>query len=163
MTAPSTSPDKKVLIARFPSRDGAEGAIGRLKSSGVRLGNVAHIEKNDAGEVKFSESQDWGIGKSAVIGAVAAIILPGIGLVLGAAAGALAAYLIDAGFPDELLKQTGTGLLQPGQSALVALVLGDDATHAQTVIEQGGGTVLATGVESDLAHALDSARGASPS
>ena len=163
MTAPSASSDKNILIARFPSHDGAEGAIGRLKSAGVRLGNVAHIEKNNAGEVKFSESQDWGVGKSAVVGAIAALILPGIGILLGAAAGGLAAYLIDVGFPDELLKQTGSGLLQPGQSALVALVQGDHASNAETTIRDGGGTVLANSAESDLAHALDSARGASPS
>jgi uncharacterized membrane protein len=158
MTSPTTASDRRILIARFDTRDGAEASVGRLKLAHVRLGNVAHIEKNDAGEVKFAESQDWGIGKSALIGAVAALILPGIGLFLGAAAGGLAAYFIDAGFPDALLNQAGTGMLQPGQSALVALVHGEDMVNAEAAIRDAHGTVLGHGDESDLARALDSAR-----
>lgn len=160
MTSPSAAvPEKKILIARFPGGDGAEAGVTRLKSAGVQLGNVATIEKNDAGEVKFSESQDWGMGKSAAVGAVAALILPGIGPVLGAAAGALAAYFIDAGFPDALLKQAGNGLLANNQSALVALVGADSMVAAERTVSEAGGTVLGTGIESDLARALDNAQG----
>jgi uncharacterized membrane protein len=155
MTSPDVAPEKKILIARFPTQEGAEAAVSRLKHAGVPLGNVAHIEKDGAGEVKFSESQDWGLGKSAAVGAVAALILPGIGVVLGAAAGALAAYFIDAGFPDALLKQAGTGLLTANQSALIALVQGDSIVLAERVIGEAGGTVLGSGTESDLARAMD--------
>ena len=163
MTSPADSvatpsSDNKILIARFPTSDGAEAAVARLKSAGVPLGNVAYITKDGAGEVNFHESQDWGIGKSAAIGAVAALILPGIGPILGAAAGALAAYFIDAGFPDSLLKQAGIGLLTNNQSALVALVAGSSMSTAETTVGDAGGTVLGTGIESDLARALDSAR-----
>ena len=162
MTSPTTAPDNKILIARFPSRDGADAAVARLKSAGVPLGNVAYIEKDDAGEVTFKESQDWGMGKSAAVGAVAALILPGIGPILGAAAGALAAYFIDAGFPDSLLKQAGSGLLSNNQSALIALVAAGSMSAADLTIGEAGGTVLGTGTESDLARALDSARTAGP-
>jgi len=163
MTSPASAPEKRVLIARFPSQTGAEAAVPSLKSAGVSLGNVAYIEKNDAGEVKFSESQDWGLGKSAAVGALAALILPGIGIFLGAAAGAAAAYFIDVGFPDALLKQTGSGLLTTNQSALVALVQGDHMSMAEATIIQGGGTVLGSGTESDLARALEGLRGTNPS
>ena len=162
MTSPATTPDNKILIARFPSRDGADASVASLKSAGVPLGNVAYIEKDEAGEVKFHESQDWGIGKSAAVGAVAALILPGIGPILGAAAGALAAYFIDAGFPDSLLKQAGSGLLSNNQSALIALVAAGSMSVAERTINEAGGTVLGTGTESDLARALDSARNAGP-
>lgn len=159
MTSPSAAvPDKKIVIARFPSRDGAEAAVPRLKSAGVPLGNVAYIVKNESGEVDFKETQDWGIGKSAAIGAVAALILPGIGLPLGAAAGALAAYFIDAGFPDALLKQAGNGLLANNQSALIALVGAESVQVAERSITEAGGSVLGSGTESDLARALDSVR-----
>ncbi|MGV3708292.1 MAG: DUF1269 domain-containing protein [Gemmatimonas sp.] len=159
MTSPSAAvPDKKIVIARFPSRDGAEGAVPRLKSAGVPLGNVAYIVKDDSGEVKFTESQDWGMGKSAAVGAVAALILPGIGPVLGAAAGALAAYFIDAGFPDSLLKQAGNGLLGNNQSALIALVGAESTGTAERALGEAGGTILGSGTESDLARALDSVR-----
>lgn len=163
MTSPAAAPDNKILIARFPSRDGAEAAVPRLKSAAVPMGNVAYIEKDESGDVKFSESQDWGIGKSAAVGAVAALILPGIGPILGAAAGALAAYFIDAGFPDALLKQTGAGLLSANQSALIALVRGDSMAVAERTIVESGGTVLGSGTESDLARALDGVRNGGPS
>jgi len=162
MTSPAAAPDNKILIARFPTRDGAESAVPRLKTAAVPLGNVAYIEKDESGEVKFSESQDWGMGKSAVVGAVAALILPGIGPILGAAAGALAAYFIDAGFPDALLKQAGNGLLSANQSVLIALVGADSMAVAERTIGEAGGTVLGSGTESDLARALDGARNAGP-
>ena len=155
MTSPAVAPEKKILIARFLTKDGAEAAVPRLKNAGVPMGNVAYIEKDSAGEVKFSESQDWGLGKSAAIGAVAALILPGIGVVLGAAAGALAAYFIDAGFPDALLKQAGNGLLANDQSALIALVQGDNMTIAERLVGEAGGTVLGTGTETELASAME--------
>lgn len=162
MTSPAAAPENKILIARFSTTDGAEGAVPRLKSAGVSLGNVAYIVKDAEGEVKFSESQDWGMGKSAAVGAVAALILPGIGPVLGAAAGALAAYFIDAGFPDALLQQTGSGLLSVNQSALVALVRADSMMVAEETIRSAGGTLLGSGMESDLARALDGIRNAGP-
>ncbi|MBC8087687.1 MAG: DUF1269 domain-containing protein [Phycisphaerae bacterium] len=162
MTTPVTASEKRVLIARFSTQNGAESAVSLLKSAGVALGNVAVIEKNESGEVKFTESKDWGLGKSAAVGAVAAMILPGIGLILGAAAGAAAAYFIDAGFPDNLLKEMGTGLLSADQSALVALVQGEHMTSAESTITQAGGSVLGSGTESDLARALEAVRGANP-
>lgn len=158
MTSPAVAPEKRILIARFSTEDGAAAAVSRLKHAGVQLGNVAHIEKNAGGEVKFSESQDWGLGKSAAVGAVAALILPGIGVVLGAAAGALAAYFIDAGFPDALLKQAGNGLLTANQSALIALVQADGMPVAERVIGEAGGTILGSGTETELARAMDTIR-----
>lgn len=158
MTSPASAPEKKIIIARFPTKDGAEAAVPRLKHAGVALGNVAHIEKDADGEVKFTESEDWGLGKSAAIAAVAALILPGIGVVMGAAAGALAAYFIDAGFPDALLKQAGSGLLAENQSALVALVQADGLSLAERVIGEAGGTVLGSGAETELAKVMDGIR-----
>lgn len=161
MTSPAVAPEKKIIIARFLTKDGAAAAVPRLKHAGVALGNVAHIEKDTDGEVKFTESEDWGLGKSAAIAAVAALILPGIGVVVGAAAGALAAYFIDAGFPDALLKQAGSGLLAENQSALVALVQADGLSLAERVIGEAGGTVLGSGAEADLAKVMDGIRNGS--
>jgi uncharacterized membrane protein len=158
MTAPSTGPDRRIIFARFGSTEAAQQALGALKNGGVRLGNAAYITQNAAGEVSFNETQDWGLGKSAAIGAVAAALLPGIGIFMGAAAGAVAAHFIDLGFPDPLLKQVGSAMLAPGQSALVALVQADDTTHAEQVVTSAGGQILASGTESDLATVLDRVR-----
>jgi len=76
---------------------------------------------------------------------------------MGALAGGLAAYFIDAGFPDDLLRQLGSGL-EIGTSMLVALVREEDLLHAEQVIVTSGGTVLGSGFEPDLGAALERMR-----
>ena len=144
---------RKIVIASFATPGGADAALHLLKAAPVSLGNVAIVTRDPSGKVNFTETQDWGIGKSAVVGAIAGFLLPGVGTITMAAGGALAAYFIDLGFPDPLLKQMGEGLDQ-NSSMLIALV--DDAglTRASEAIAQGGGTVLGTSHETDLAAAM---------
>jgi uncharacterized membrane protein len=160
MTVPTPSSphaSRKIIIARFGTAKGAEHGLDQLKSAGARLGNAAIIGREGDGKVTFNETQDWGIGKSAAVGALAALVLPGIGPVMGALAGGLAAYLVDAGFPDSLLRQLGSGL-EIGTSMLVALVREEDLTHAEQLIVAAGGTVLGSGFEPDLAAAIERMR-----
>ncbi|MEO6447404.1 MAG: DUF1269 domain-containing protein [Gemmatimonadaceae bacterium] len=158
MTVPSGTPGnptltRKIIVASFVQQGGAKLALDQLKNAGVRLGNAAVIEHEISGKVSFHESKDWGLGKSAAVGALAAIILPGIGAVMGALAGGMAAYFIDAGFPDPLLRQMGGGL-EPGSSMLVALVSEGDLGHAESTLVAAGGTVLGSGFEPDLEAAM---------
>ena len=155
MTAPSTPPPstKRIIVASFSTTDGAKGGLERLKGAGTRLGNAALIQRMVDGRVEFSETKDWGIGKSAAVGALAALLLPGIGLFAGAIAGGLAAHFVDAGFPDALLKQMGSGIAV-GTSLLVALVEEADIAHAERVLTESGATVLGSGLEADLAKAM---------
>lgn len=155
---PATPPtSRKIIIVRFGTPMGAKLGLDQLKNAGARLGNGAVIEREPDGAVSFKETQDWGIGKSAVVGAVAALILPGIGPLMGALAGGLAAHLIDAGFPDDLLRQLGSGL-EVGTSMLVALVQEGDIAHAEQTVVAAGGTVLGSGFEPDLAAAMQRMR-----
>lgn len=156
MTSPGR-PQKTIIVASFPTTDSAKGGLDRLKSAGVRLGNAAVVKRKADGQVEFTETQDWGIGKSAAVGALAALLLPGIGPIAGALVGGVAAHFIDAGFPDALLKQMGTGL-EMGTSMLVALVEDADTGHAERVLSEGGATVLGSGLEADLSSALDKMR-----
>jgi len=156
MTTPGR-PQKKIIVASFQTTESAKGALDRLKSAGVRLGNAAVVKRKVDGQVEFNETQDWGIGKSAAVGALAALVLPGIGPIAGALVGGVAAHFIDAGFPDALLKQMGSGL-EMGTSMLVALVEDADTGHAERVLTEGGATVLGSGLEADLAAALDKMR-----
>lgn len=144
---------RHILIASFNTPGGAERGVALLKSAAIGLGNVAVITRDGSGEVKFTESQDWGVGKSALVGAVAGLILPGVGTITLAAGGALAAYFLDLGFPDPLLKQMGEGLTT-NSSMLVALVDAASRTRAGEVLSQGGGVVVASTEENDLARAL---------
>lgn len=144
---------RKIVIASFDTPGGADAALHLLKTAQVSLGNVAIVKRDPNGKVEFNESQDWGIGKSALVGAIAGLLLPGVGTITMAAGGALAAYFIDLGFPDPLLKQMGEGLDQ-NSSMIVALVDEAGLTRANDVIAQGGGTVLGTSHETDLAAAM---------
>jgi len=149
----ANGPTRKITIASFATSEGARSMLDKLKGGGVRLGNVAVIKRGADGGVDFQETQDWGLGKSAAVGAVAAMLLPGIGIFLGAAVGAAAAHFVDAGFPDALLKQMGSGI-PIGTSLIVALVDDSDLAHAERLIDEAGGTVLGSGLEADLQSAL---------
>jgi uncharacterized membrane protein len=144
---------RKIVIASFDNPGGADAALHLLKAAPVSLGNVAIVKRDQNGKVEFNETQDWGVGKSALVGAIAGFLLPGVGTITLAAGGALAAYFIDLGFPDPLLKQMGEGLDQ-NSSMLVALVDETGLSRASEVIVQAGGVVLGTSHETDLAAAM---------
>lgn len=144
---------RRIVIASFTTPSGAESSLDRLKGASIGLGNTAVVTRDDSGEVTFTESQDWGMGKSALVGAIAGLLLPGVGTITLAAGGALAAYFIDRGFPDAQLKQMGEGLA-PDSSMLVLLVADVDVDRATGVISQGGGTVIGTSTETDLTAAI---------
>jgi len=149
----SDTQTRKILISSYIGLAGASDALRRLKEASVGLGNTAIVTRDVDGKVDFTESQDWGIGKSALVGAIAGLLLPGVGTLTLAAGGALAAYFIDLGFPDALLKQMGEGLTV-GTSMLIMLVDESSASTAAEVIAQAGGTVLGTSGETDLAAAM---------
>ncbi len=144
---------RKIVIASFDTPGGAEAALHLLKAAPVSLGNVALVGRNAEGKVEFTETQDWGIGKSALVGAIAGLLLPGVGTITMAAGGALAAYFIDLGFPDPLLKQMGEGL-DSNSSMIVALIDDTGLVRAGEVITQAGGMMLGTSHETDLAAAM---------
>ncbi len=146
---------RKIVIASFESPTGAASALELLKAAPVDLGNVAIVRRDHDGKVDFTETQDWGIGKSALVGAIAGLLLPGVGTITLAAGGALAAYFIDLGFPDPLLKRMGEGLTA-NSSMLVALVNEMGLARATEVIEQAHGKVMGTSSETDLAAAMAS-------
>jgi uncharacterized membrane protein len=151
---------RHILIASFNSPSGAESGVEALKAAAIGLGNVAVVTRSDSGEVKFTESQDWGIGKSALVGAIAGLILPGVGTLTLAAGGAIAAYFLDLGFPDALLKQMGEGLTA-NSSMLIAAVDSANSGRASEVVAARGGVVLGSSSETNLAAAVASISSAS--
>lgn len=145
--------NRRILIGSFSTPKGAERALDSLKSASVGLGNTAIVTRNSDGKVDFTESADWGIGKSALVGAIAGFLLPGVGTITLAAGGALAAYFIDLGFSDTLLKQMGEGLTADS-SMLIALVEDSSTSRATDTIAQSEGIVLGSTQETDLAAAM---------
>jgi uncharacterized membrane protein len=151
----SESNTRHILIASFNTPDGAKRGVDTLKGAAIGLGNVAVITRDASGAVDFTESQDWGVGKSALVGAIAGLILPGVGTITLAAGGALAAYFLDLGFPDALLKEMGEGLTT-NSSMLVALVDAASSVRAGELLAQGGGVIMGSVQESNLSDAIAS-------
>ncbi len=149
----STEGNRKILIANFDYVGGASRALELMKAASIGLGNTAVVTRDAEGKVDFTESADWGIGKSALVGAIAGLLLPGVGTITLAAGGALAAYFIDLGFPDALLTQMGEGL-KSDSSMLVALVEDASVARATAEIVEVSGTVMGSTGETDLAAAL---------
>ena len=150
-----------ILVAAFTDEDGAAGALNRLKASDIKRGNAAVISRGDGGKLHIKETHDWGMGRAALVGAVAAIFIPGIGPVLGGAAGAAAAKFTDFGFPDEQLKRLGQGLT-PDSSALVLAVDDLHRTEAERVLRETGGQVVGGGLDANLADQLERSSGSNP-
>lgn len=151
----SDASTRHILIASFNTPSGADDGVALLKGASIGLGNVAVITRDESGKVDFTESQDWGIGKSALVGAIAGLILPGVGTLTLAAGGALAAYFLDLGFPDVLLKEMGEGLTT-NSSMLVALVDAASSARASEVLAAGGGVIMGSAQESNLSDAIAS-------
>jgi uncharacterized membrane protein len=127
------------VVATFPTHDGADFALSRLKTAQIKRGNVAILRRGEGAKVHISESHDWGMGKSALLGGLVTALIPGVGILAGAVAGGIVAKLRDGGFPDSALADLGERLT-PNSSALVALV--EPAQHdlAEQVLKDAGGT-----------------------
>lgn len=138
------------VVATFTTPDGADFALARLKTAQIRRGNAAVIRRDAGGKMHIAETHDWGMGKSALLGGLVGIVLPGVGIAAGVLGGALIAQLRDGGFPDDALKRLGGGLA-PHASALVILVEATQQTEAERVLVEAGGTPASGGLSADLA------------
>jgi uncharacterized membrane protein len=134
-----TSETLSFVVATFPTHDGADFALSRLRTAQIKRGNVAMLRRGEGTKVQITESHDWVLGKSALLGGLVTALIPGVGILAGAVAGGLAAKLRDGGFPDSALADLGERLT-PNSSALVALV--EPAQHdlAEQVLIAAGGT-----------------------
>jgi uncharacterized membrane protein len=123
----------ELVVAAFDDEDKASAVLKDLKQADkdgvLQVINAAVLVKKENGKVSFHETQDVGAGRGAIFGAIAGGLVGLLGgpagVIVGAAAGAatggVAAKQIDMGFSDEMLKDMQAGL-QPGSSAIVALV-----------------------------------------
>jgi uncharacterized membrane protein len=150
----------QVIVAAFPSEEGAKDALKMIKKDKIKRANAAVVSKNEKGKLHIKEQHDWGMGKAAVVGGLASLIIPGVGIVLGAAGGAVLAKLVDAGFPDDTLQHMGRAL-DSNHSALVVLVDTYDREHVERVMLDAGGQIVShkldTETADELAAAYDSA------
>lgn len=155
----------QLIVAAFRDEQGAKGALRDLKrahrSGLIKIENAAVLRKDTKGKLHIRETHDMGGGKGATIGGVAGAaigVLAGPALVVPAAVGALvgglAAKLRDAGFPDDRLRRVGNGL-QPGSSAIVAVVEHRWVEHVKRELAEEGADILAETLGADIASQLE--------
>lgn len=154
----------QLIVAIFSDEDGADRALKELRQAKrerlIGIENAAVIRKGLDGEVRFKETADMGGGQGAVIGAVVGavvgIMTGGVGLLLGAAGalvGGLAAKLHDTGFDDARLRVAGESL-QPGSSAIVAVIEHKWVGELAETLTGAGADVLTEDIPADIAALL---------
>jgi uncharacterized membrane protein len=153
--------DVQLVVAVFDETGKARAALRTTKETVKKdkLGvlNTAVLAKDQDGNPSIMESEDvdpkHGTLFGAVTGGLVGLLGGPVGVVVGAAAGAaagrVAAGRIDMGFPDEYLSKLEESL-QPGSSALVALVEGESVQKVSQLLTGMEGEVLHLALTDDV-------------
>ena len=150
----------EVIVAAFQDEDGAKAALDELKQAKhqglIKIDDAAVIRKDEKGKLHIKETADMSTGKGAGIGAVIGGVIGLLGGPLGVAVGAGAGAAIggiaahgDAGIKDEQLETIGAGL-EPGTSAIVAVVEHKWVAAVQAQLEDDATDVMAQQLSADI-------------
>jgi uncharacterized membrane protein len=144
----------ELFIAAFENDEDRAGKtlerIKKLKKEGaLYFENAAVIVKPKEGDVEVKDIGDVDSKRGAIFGAITGALVGSLGGPVGAIAGAVAgaatggatARLADYGVSDKLIKETEERL-QPGSSAVIALVQLKWADKAVAQLEKNGATVI---------------------
>lgn len=160
----------QLIICAFDAVGRADEVKKALKelddeSPTVKLGDIAIVERDADGAIRFHETGDHRTVVSKVAGTVAggvAWFVYAFAGSLGHAAGPMVytdAYnaaqsrLKDAGFPDSALRDLGEHL-DAGSSAIITLVTEDEAPLVKARLEQLGGVFIEHTLPAEVAAAL---------
>jgi len=155
----------QLVVAAFKDEDSAKVALKELKKAQkaklIKIENAAVLRKDEKGKLHIKETHDMGGGKGAVIGGVggAAIgLIAGPALLVPAAVGALVggltAKLRDSGFSNQRLETLGEGL-QPGTSAIVAVVEHTWVAQVEAALAEAEADVMTAEIQADIAAQLE--------
>lgn len=119
-----------LVVLAFDEMDGAEQMRDKLydfqKRELITLEDAAVVVRNENGRAKVKQAHSL-VGAGALGGAFWGMLIgllffaPWLGLIAGAAGGALSGKLGDIGIDDSFIKEVSDAI-QPGQSALFLLV-----------------------------------------
>lgn len=160
-------PQHEMIIVAFEDETKAEQVMTSLKGMEkmdvVDLKSGAVIVRSASGDIKIKETSDFDTKQGAIGGAVAGGIVGLLGggfikgALLGAAGGAAAGKYVDLGLDDDFLKAVGESL-NPGSSAVVALVDFEQVDQAMAELEQyEGGKILRHTLSDDVYSQLSEA------
>ena len=157
-----------LVVDAFDDEDKADEVLKTLKrldKEGIfDVINAAVLVRDEKGRTKLKETQDVDAKRGALFGAVAGGLvglLGGpvgviVGAVAGAATGGVAAHKIDMGFSDEHLKEIQESL-QPGTSALIALVEHEWVDRLMVELAKFEGRLFRQALKQDIAAQLEAA------
>ena len=119
-----------LVVLAFETMDGAEQVRDKLydlqKRELIKLEDAAVVVRNEKGRAKVKQAHSL-VGAGALGGAFWGMLIgllflaPWLGLIAGAASGALAGKLGDIGIDDSFIKEVSDAI-EPGNSALFLLV-----------------------------------------
>ena len=157
-----------MVVLSFKDETGAEqmrDTLGRLqKLQLISLSDAAVVVRKEDGKVKVKQAVSL-VGAGALGGAFWGMLIgllffaPWLGLVIGAASGALGGKLTDVGIDDKFIKEVGE-TIEPGHSALFLLVESWTEDKVMDEITKYDATVLQTSLSKEDEAKLKAAFGA---
>lgn len=158
-----------LVIGTFDAEQAANGALKTLshakREQELGILDAAVIWRgHNLKRLHIKETEDVTGGRGAaaggVIGAIIGLLAGPPGVVVGGAVGAVVggavAHVIDTGIPNHRLNEIGK-TLNPGTSALVAIVEDTWLAQVQGMLADAGAEVMTESLKSDLAQQLDAA------
>ena len=164
MSEAMSADPNEVVVVSFPDENKAQEVLRVLKEleheGAAQLRNAAIIRRGADGQVAIHETRDFDDKQGAIAGALAGGLIGLLrghalaGAALGAAGGFGVSKVVDLGFPDAYLRDLAQQL-QPGSSAIVAVVTFTNVEQAMTTLDQfDGGTILRHTLPADIAQKL---------
>ncbi|MGW6417376.1 DUF1269 domain-containing protein [Streptomyces sp. NPDC055055] len=156
----------ELIVIGYDDLDRAEQAFGTVqelqRDQVVRLNGLAVVSVDTEGRTHVDTSSRV-VGATAATGALWGAIfgilflLPGVGLLTGAALGGLVGRLAKSGVDDRFREQVGE-LLRPGSAAVVLMASKITEDKFTAALRRHGGTLLKTSLsdqdEKELAEQL---------
>ena len=154
----------QIVVAAYRSQTAANDVLEELKllqdAGQIKIDNAAVLDRDMNNELHIRDMRDWGFGKGALAGGTAGVVLGlmagpvGWALLGGAVIGGVAAKMHHTyGFNEARLKKLGDSL-QPGNSAIVAVVEHLWVAQVQEAMRQQSTDLVVESISKDVADQL---------
>ena len=157
----------QLLVFAFDNETGADEMISTIKSLQkqqlITISDAATVVRKPDSKVKIKQAQSL-VGAGALGGAFWGMLIgllffmPWLGLIIGAATGAIAGKMSDVGIDDNFIKEVGE-TIQPGEAALFLMVTSMTEDKVLPELAKFSPTVLRTNLSAEDEAKLKSAMG----
>jgi uncharacterized membrane protein len=154
----------QVVVAAYRSQTAANDVLEQMKilqdAGKIKIDNAAVLDRDMNNQLHIRDTKDWGFGKGALAGGAVGVVLgllagPVGWAVLGSAVvGGVAAKMHHTyGFDEARLKKLGESL-QPGSSAIVAVVEHLWVAQVEEAMKQQSTDIFVESISKDIAEQL---------